>query len=37
MMALPNLIAIVVLSPVVFQLTREFFDKQKKEAAQLAK
>ncbi|KZM39313.1 sodium:alanine symporter [Marinomonas sp. SBI22] len=36
MMALPNLIAIVVLSPVVFQLTREFFDKQKKEAAQLA-
>lgn len=37
MMAIPNLIAIVVLSPVVFQLTREFFDKQKKEAAQLAK
>ncbi|EAQ64086.1 putative sodium/alanine symporter [Marinomonas sp. MED121] len=37
MMALPNLIAIIVLSPVVFQLTREYFDKQKKDAAQLAK
>jgi AGCS family alanine or glycine:cation symporter len=37
MMAIPNLIAIMVLSPVVFKLTREFFDKQKNDAAQLAK
>lgn len=37
MMALPNLIAIIVLSPVVFKLTREFFDKQKNDAANLAK
>ena len=29
MMALPNLIALLLLSPVVFKLTREHFDKQK--------
>src|SRR5690554_1551642 len=29
MMALPNLIALLLLSPVVFRLTREYFDKQK--------
>ena len=29
MMALPNLIALLLLSPVVFKLTREYFDKQK--------
>ena len=34
MMAIPNLIAIMVLSPVVFKLTREFFDKQKAVAGQ---
>lgn len=37
MMAIPNLIAIMVLSPVVFKLTREFFDKQKNDAAELSK
>ena len=37
MMAIPNLIAIMVLSPVVFKLTREFFDKQKAVAGQTAK
>ena len=30
MMALPNLIALLLLSPVVFKLTREYFDKQAK-------
>ncbi|MGM0951530.1 MAG: alanine/glycine:cation symporter family protein [Pseudomonadota bacterium] len=30
MMALPNLIALLLLSPVVFKLTREYFDKQMK-------
>lgn len=29
MMALPNLIAIAILSPVVFRLTREYFERQK--------
>ena len=29
MMALPNLIALLLLSPVVFRLTREHFEKQK--------
>ena len=29
MMALPNLIALLLLSPVVFRLTREYFEKQK--------
>jgi len=28
MMALPNLIALALLSPVVFKLTKEYFDKQ---------
>jgi AGCS family alanine or glycine:cation symporter len=28
MMALPNLIALVLLSPVVFKLTKEYFEKQ---------
>jgi AGCS family alanine or glycine:cation symporter len=28
MMALPNLIALLLLSPVVFKLTRDYFDKQ---------
>ena len=26
MMAIPNLIALVILSPIVFSITREFFD-----------
>ncbi|TCN90644.1 alanine/glycine:cation symporter family protein [Shewanella fodinae] len=34
MMALPNLIALLLLSPVVFRLTREYFKKQKALAAQ---
>ena len=29
MMALPNLIALLLLSPVVFKLTREHFEKEK--------
>lgn len=32
LMALPNLIALLLLSPVVFKLTREYFDKQKSAA-----
>ncbi|MCL1075877.1 alanine/glycine:cation symporter family protein [Shewanella dokdonensis] len=34
MMALPNLIALLLLSPVVFRLTREYFTKQKALAAE---
>ncbi|MGI2260426.1 alanine/glycine:cation symporter family protein [Shewanella sp. GXUN23E] len=36
MMAIPNLIALMLLSPVVFELTRKYFKKQK-EAKELAK
>lgn len=31
LMALPNLVALLLLSPVVFKLTREYFDKEKKQ------
>jgi len=34
MMAIPNLIALVLLSPVVFSLTREYFIKQRALKAQ---
>ncbi|MCF1427859.1 MAG: sodium:alanine symporter family protein [Shewanella sp.] len=33
MMAIPNLIALILLSPVVFELTRKYFKKQKEQAA----
>jgi AGCS family alanine or glycine:cation symporter len=29
MMAIPNLVALALLSPVVFKLTREYFENQK--------
>jgi AGCS family alanine or glycine:cation symporter len=29
LMAIPNLIALILLSPIVFKLTREYFDEEK--------
>ena len=34
MMALPNLVALLLLSPIVFRLTRDYFQKQKAQAAE---
>ena len=35
LMAIPNLIALILLSPIVFKLTREYFEEEKAAEAQV--